>query len=134
MSKKSTIITSAIICAIVAIIVYSQLPSCELCETKINVSKKYDYYICSDCSDSISEKVNSSSNNSSYDYSPSYSSFTNKYGTSTTKCAHSGCSNYIASSGDTNCCTTHSRKCLECYCYIDEDATWCMSCITNALK
>lgn len=71
---------------------------------------------------------------SSYDYSKSYSSFTNKYGTSTTKCAHSGCSNYIASSGDTNCCTTHSRKCLECYCYIDEDATWCMSCITNALK
>ena len=27
--------------------------------------------------------------------------FTNKYGTATTECAQSGCSNYIASSGDT---------------------------------
>ena len=61
-------------------------------------------------------------------------SFTNKYGTPTTKCAHSGCDNYIASSGDTNCCTKHSHKCLECGKYIDEDATWCMDCIKNALS
>ena len=59
-------------------------------------------------------------------------SFTNKYGTSTTKCAHPGCSNYIASSGDTNCCVIHSRKCLECGKYIDEDATYCMDCIQKA--
>ena len=59
-------------------------------------------------------------------------SFTNKYGTSTTKCAHHGCNNYIASSGDTNCCTIHSRKCLECGKYIDEDATYCMDCIKKA--
>lgn len=60
------------------------------------------------------------------------SSFTNKYGTPTTKCATSGCKNYIASSGDTNCCVTHSNKCLECKCYIDGDAIYCMSCIMKA--
>lgn len=63
----------------------------------------------------------------------SKSSFTNKYGTPTTKCAHSGCNNYIASSGDTNCCTIHSNRCLECGKYIDEDATYCMDCIQKAL-
>lgn len=62
----------------------------------------------------------------------SYTSFTNDYGTPTTVCAHSGCTNYIASSGDTNCCATHSRKCLECNCYIDEDAMYCMDCLTKA--
>ena len=62
----------------------------------------------------------------SYSNDYSYSSFTNKYGTSTTECAHVGCSNYIASSGDTNCCITHSNRCYECNCYIDEDANWCM--------
>ena len=60
-------------------------------------------------------------------------SFTNKYGTSTTKCAHSGCYLHIASSGDTNCCVQHSRRCLECNCYIDEDAMYCMDCIESAL-
>ena len=75
---------------------------------------------------------------SSYSYSRSYgtnsySSFTNKYGTATTKCAHPGCNNYIATSGDTNCCTTHSRKCLECGCYIDEDALYCVSCLRKAI-
>lgn len=59
-------------------------------------------------------------------------SFTNAYGTSTTKCAHNGCSNYIASSGDTNCCTTHSNRCLGCKKYIDEDALYCVSCIEKA--
>ncbi len=62
----------------------------------------------------------------------SKSAFTNKYGTATTKCAHSGCDNYIASSGDTNCCTAHSNICLECFKYIDEDAMYCMSCLTSA--
>ena len=70
---------------------------------------------------------NNSSNNTS-------GSFTNKYGTKTTKCAHSGCTNYIANSGDTNCCTAHSKRCLECYKYIDEDATYCMSCIRSAIE
>ena len=59
--------------------------------------------------------------------------FTNKYGTATTKCAHTGCSEYIASSGDTNCCVTHSHNCLNCGCYIDEDAMYCMTCIEDAL-
>ena len=64
----------------------------------------------------------------------STSSFTNKYGTPTTKCAHPGCNNYIASTGDTNCCTVHSNRCLECGKYIDEDAFYCMSCLTNGVK
>lgn len=58
--------------------------------------------------------------------------FTNEYGTPTTKCSHSGCNNYIASSGDTNCCTQHSNRCLECNKYIDEDALYCVACIENA--
>ena len=62
------------------------------------------------------------------------SSFTNKFGSETTKCAHSGCQNYIASSGDTNCCVKHSNKCLNCKKYIDEDAMYCMDCIKNSLK
>ena len=60
-------------------------------------------------------------------------SFTNKYGTSTTKCVQSGCDNYIATSGDTNCCTAHSNTCLECGCYIDGDAMYCMSCLEKAI-
>lgn len=74
----------------------------------------------------------SSSSSGSSKSSSSTSSFTNAYGTPTTKCAHSGCNNYIASSGDTNCCTTHSNKCLNCGKYIDEDAMYCMSCLTKA--
>ena len=60
------------------------------------------------------------------------SNFTNKYGTSTTKCAKAGCNNYIASSGDTAYCTTHSNRCLECHKYIDGDAMYCMDCLTKA--
>lgn len=62
------------------------------------------------------------------------STFTNKYGTATTKCNHVGCNNYIASSGDTNCCTTHSKKCGECGKYIDEDALYCIDCLLGALQ
>ena len=62
------------------------------------------------------------------------STFTNKYGTSTTICAFAGCTNYIASSGDTNCCTKHSRRCAECGCYIDSDATYCTSCLRKAAE
>lgn len=65
--------------------------------------------------------------------SSTHSSFTNKYGTPTTKCAHTGCSNYIANSGDTNCCKEHSNRCLDCNKYIDEDAHYCVSCIAAAL-
>ena len=66
--------------------------------------------------------------------SPGQGSFTNKFGTSTTKCIISGCSNYIASSGDTNCCKTHSNKCGNCNCYIDSDAMFCMSCMESYIK
>lgn len=64
----------------------------------------------------------------------SYSSFTNKYGTATTLCVHTGCTNFIAKSGDTNCCETHSNRCGECGCYIDEDAMFCLSCIEKAIN
>ena len=83
--------------------------------------------------DSTTQKQSSKSNESTEKATMSVS-FTNKYGTPTTKCAHSGCSNYIASSGDTNCCPTHSRKCLSCGKYIDEDATYCMDCLGKAAK
>ena len=60
--------------------------------------------------------------------------FTNKYGTPTTKCAHPGCNNYIAPSGDTNCCVTHSNRCADCGKYIDEDAMYCMDCLSKAAE
>ena len=75
-----------------------------------------------------------SSTKTSSSYSSQRSSFTNKYGTPTTKCAYPGCSNYIASSGDTNCCTLHSNRCLECHKYIDGDAAYCMDCLTSAIN
>ena len=60
--------------------------------------------------------------------------FTNAYGTPTTECAHAGCHNYIASSGDTCYCTLHSNNCLECGKYIDEDAMYCLSCIEKTAE
>ena len=60
--------------------------------------------------------------------------FTNKYGTPSTKCAHTGCNNYIASSGDTNCCEIHSNKCANCGKYIDEDAMYCMDCLKKGFS
>lgn len=79
---------------------------------------------------SKSSPSNPSKSSSSY---KSSSSFSNAYGTSKTKCAHAGCNNYIASSGDTNCCTIHSRKCLNCKKYIDEDALYCIKCLSVAV-
>lgn len=81
----------------------------------------------------ITEPANKLSNSgTNKNHSNTSTPFTNKYGTATTKCAHSGCNNYIARSGDTNCCTTHSNKCLDCKKYIDEDAYYCVSCIAEA--
>ena len=61
-------------------------------------------------------------------------SFSNAYGTSTTICAHDGCTNYVASTGDTNCCVMHSNRCAECGKYIDEDAIFCASCIRKSTE
>ena len=61
-------------------------------------------------------------------------SFNNDYGTYSTKCAAHGCNNKIASSGDTMYCATHSNRCLNCNKYIDGDAMYCMSCLTEALS
>lgn len=69
--------------------------------------------------------------NSNIAYSSSSGIFTNSYGTATTKCVHNGCNNTIASSGDTNCCIVHSNKCLNCGKYIDEDAYFCMDCLSG---
>lgn len=85
-----------------------------------------DAFYCMQCL--MGSAGSSSSSNSSYS-STGAGSFTNKYGTKTTKCAHIGCNNYIASSGDTNCCPTHSKHCAKCGKYIDEDAMYCMQCL-----
>lgn len=66
--------------------------------------------------------------------SPVVSTFTNAFGTPTTRCAQLGCSNYICSSGDTAYCPYHSNKCHECKKYIDGDAWLCMDCIERILK
>lgn len=63
-----------------------------------------------------------------------HSGFTNKFGSPDTKCVVPGCSQNIASSGDTNCCKSHSNKCGNCNCYIDGDAMFCMSCIENYIS
>lgn len=82
--------------------------------------------------DSYTSSTDTKSNSTEYATdSKTYSTFTNKYGTSTTKCVVAGCDNYIATSGDTNCCVAHSNKCLECKAYIDGDAMYCISCIEN---
>ena len=91
-----------------------------------------DIYYSSSSSGSSYSSSSSGSSGSSYSSSSS-GSFTNKYGTATTKCAHPGCTNNIASSGDTNCCTVHSNKCLNCGKYIDEDAMYCMSCLSSSV-
>ena len=89
-----------------------------------------DVPICDECIREISAKSEAEKQET-----PSSSiSFTNAFGTSTTRCAHPGCNNYIASSGDTNCCTIHSNRCLNCGKYIDEDASYCMSCIEKSLS
>ena len=131
MSTKGKIISIIVGLVVISLIIIGILPKCDICD-KIGAFNKVDavttWKLCNECYEDFNEKDNSYNN----DY--SYSSFTNKYDTSTTRCAHSGCSNYIASSGDTNCCTTHSNRCYECNCYIDEDANWCMKCIEDALK
>ena len=60
--------------------------------------------------------------------------FTNKYGTNITKCHHSDCNNYIASSGDTWDCIYHANKCLNCGKYIDCDAIYCMDCLESSVS
>ena len=92
-------------------------------------------YLASNKLDTSSLSTSNSSSNkaSSATKSAQQVTFTNKYGTATTICAHNGCTNYIASSGDTNCCTKHSNKCLNCGKYIDEDATYCMECLNTSI-
>lgn len=85
-------------------------------------------------SDNKSEYESPLSNSSQVKNYTTSKSFTNKYGTSTTKCAAAGCNNYIASSGDTNCCTAHSNRCGVCNKYIDGDAMYCIDCIISEMQ
>ena len=110
---------------IFAVILVAMILCVSLCACGSSSSYDYDY----DSYDTDYDSDYNSDYDSDYD---SYSSFTNDYGTSTTKCAKSGCNSYIASSGDTNCCVVHSNNCLECFCYIDGDAMYCMDCLTDA--
>jgi len=98
--------------------------TCLFCEKYLD---KDALFICDDCWRELDAEAEAEK-----EISPS-NSFTNKYGTPSTKCAHYGCNNYIASSGDTNCCALHSNRCLNCGKYIDEDASYCMTCIEEAL-
>ena len=98
----------------------------------IGGSSDYEPTYSSSSSSSGSSYGSSYSSSSGSSYGSGSSSFDNKYGTGTTKCLKSGCNNYIASSGDSAYCTAHSNKCLECYCYIDGDAMYCMDCLTDA--
>lgn len=105
---------------------------CEKCSKEgtceiIGLSGATEYY-CTEHYNDIVEIINMMTESQSV----SSTAFTNKTGTSTTKCAHSGCNNYIASSGDTYYCTTHSKRCGVCGCYIDEDALFCPTCIIDA--
>lgn len=96
---------------------------CGLCKCYIEPGKEY----CNQCAYDMGLPVDDP------DFVPEGSGFTNRYGTPSTICAHSGCSKTIASSGDTNCCKTHSNRCGNCGCYIDEDAMFCMDCLEDAL-
>ena len=130
------------LCSIAIIGLCVTLSACSSSVKSGSTSSKNKTSSYSESSYSSSSKYEESSHKSSYSYEESsksskssYStSFTNKYGTSTTKCAHPGCDNYIASSGDTNCCTVHSNRCLNCRKYIDEDATCCIDCLTEGLS
>ena len=107
-------------------------------ESDCNRYTSNDYCSAHECVKSGCDNGRSSGSSYCYSHSTtssSYSgSFTNKYGSSNTICAVSGCSRYIASSGDTNCCTTHSNRCGNCRCYIDGDAMYCMSCLSSAFR
>lgn len=50
------------------------------------------------------------------------------------QCQYIGCKKMAASTGDTNYCESHSAKCLECGCYINDDAMYCLNCLMNALR
>ncbi len=60
--------------------------------------------------------------------------FTNIQGTETTVCAHEGCTNYIARSGDTLYCTEHSGICSTCGKYVDEGKTRCSQCLIDEMN
>ena len=63
-----------------------------------------------------------------------YSDSSSSSGSSGKKCAKSGCSSKAVTTGDSIYCAKHSNRCLNCSCYIDGDAMYCMSCIRQALQ
>lgn len=87
------------------------------------------FYYCETHFDQMKKKVTGERSPTS----ETESYFTNAYGTPDTVCAASGCSKTIAISGDTAYCRSHSSRCLNCNCYCDADAMYCMVCIEDAL-
>lgn len=79
-------------------------------------------------------ELNVEKDNTNYSGNHAVPNFTNQYGTVDTICAYPGCSRNIASTGDTNCCIDHSNKCLNCSCYIDSDAMYCMACLSGSIN
>ena len=63
----------------------------------------------------------------------SSSSYSSSSSGSSRTCAHRGCTRKAVTSGDSIYCSTHSNRCLNCGKYIDEDAMYCMSCLSKAL-
>ena len=60
--------------------------------------------------------------------------FTNKLGTADTVCAHTGCKELIAPSGETLNCIKHSSTCSVCGCYISEGESMCSQCTIDTLN
>lgn len=104
---------NAIIYQTMATIAYMENSNADTSELKLQIADIYLYKIVTDSGNGIK--------------------FTNAYGTSTTKCNHYNCSNSIAILGDTNCCIVHSNKCNNCGTYIDEDALFCMDCLSGKI-
>ncbi len=125
--KLKTILLSAYSVFAVLVIAATSIGIVFVCKNPTqNASAESVYTITSYDSDS-DDNSDSETHNSS-DYSSSH------YGNKSTKCAKAGCNNYIASSGDTAYCTTHSNRCLNCNSYIDGDAVYCMDCLKKSVS
>lgn len=65
---------------------------------------------------------------------PTPQPFTNRQGREETVCAHEGCKNTVARSGDTAFCEEHSARCRDCGCYIGEGEKLCADCLYREIR
>lgn len=93
-----------------------------------NIVLEKDGFTVVDVSSAIVESVDSARKIKTFTSSNSSSS------SSTKTCAEPGCSRSAVRSGDSVYCSTHSSKCLNCGCYVDKDAMFCMDCLRDALS